>query len=216
MSLFAWQKREVNMRRIFVSLALLSLATLAWSAPPAFAPTQDAAAVARILATLPAARLAEIPASVIEAVLRGDIPAAQFAVSLGLAQPVTAMGAPSELQAKQFITHWLDHYICLGAGIGEDYVGETSINGRCSGQRMSDGPSAPFINPNYFRRRFYFRTEINKGHVPPRIIFLIKFPVDLDNFLTMINPTQKKVLLKNNFRFRCGNNHFCLGVIFLC
>jgi len=138
------------MRRVFHVYVLLALATFAWSAPPGSLPTWDAAAGARILATLPATRLAEIPPSVIEAVLRGDIPAERFAASLGLAQPVTAMGAPSELQAKQFITHWLDHYICLGAGIGEDYVGETSINGRCSGQRMSDGPSAPFINPNYY------------------------------------------------------------------
>jgi len=98
---------------------------------------------------IPPQRLAEIPASVIEAVLRGDIPAERFAASLGLAQPVTAMGAPSELQAKQFITHWLDHYLCLGAGIDEDYVGETSINGRCSGRKMSDGPSAPFLNSSY-------------------------------------------------------------------
>jgi hypothetical protein len=111
---------------------------------------QDTAAGARILGIIPPQRLAEIPASVIEAVLRGDIPAERFVASLGLAQPVTAMGAPSELQAKQFITHWLDHYTCLGAGIDEDYVDEASINGRCSGQQMSDGPSAPVLYPTYY------------------------------------------------------------------
>jgi hypothetical protein len=99
---------------------------------------------------IPAQRLAEIPASVIEAVLRGDFPAERFAASLGLAQPVRAMGAPSELQAKQFITHWLDHYTCLGAGVDEDYVGEASIDGRCSGQTMTDNSSAPTLHPTYY------------------------------------------------------------------
>lgn len=150
MFLFAWQEWEADMRRVFHVFALLSIAASGWSAPPVFAPTQDAAAAARILATLPAARLAEIPASVIDAVLRGEIPAAQFAASLGLLQPVTAMGAPSELHAKQFITHWLDNYWCLGAGIDEDYVGEASINGRCSNQKMSNGASAPILYPSYY------------------------------------------------------------------
>jgi hypothetical protein len=54
------------------------------------------------------------------------------------------------LQAKQFITHWLDHYFCFGAGIDEDYVGEANINGRCSRQQLSDGPSAPLLNSNYY------------------------------------------------------------------
>jgi len=138
------------MRRVFHVFALLSIAASGWSAPPAFAPTQDAAAAARILATLRAARLAEIPASAIDAVLRGEIPAAQVAASLGLAQPVTAMGAPSALQAKQFITHWLDHYTCLGAGIDEDYVDEASIDGRCSNKPMSDGVTAQYLGPDYF------------------------------------------------------------------
>ena len=102
---------------------------------------------------IPPQRLAEIPASVIDAVLRGEIPAERFAASLGLPQPVTAMGTPTELQVKQFITHWLDHYTCLGAGIDEDYVGEASINGRCSGQRMADGPSAAYLDPAYYTDR---------------------------------------------------------------
>jgi len=137
------------MRKIFVSLALLSIATLASSAPPGSLCTQDAAAGARILAMIPPQRLVEIPASVIDAVLRGEIPAERFASSLGLAQPATAVGAPSELQTKQFITHWLDHHTCLGAGIDEDYVDEASINGRCSGQKMSDGPAAPILDAEY-------------------------------------------------------------------
>jgi hypothetical protein len=138
------------MRRTFLSLAILSIATSSWSAPPECPRSQDAVTGARILGMIPTERLAGIPASVTEAVLRGKIPAAQFAAVLGLAQPVTAMGAPSELQAKQFIIHWLDHSICLGAGIDEDVVGEASINGRCSAQRMSDGPAAPFLYPNYY------------------------------------------------------------------
>jgi hypothetical protein len=138
------------MRRTFVPFALLLVATFSWGAPPASLPTQDAAAGARILALIPPQRLAQIPAPVIEAVLRGEIPAEQFAASLGLARPVTGMGAPSELQAKQFITHWLDHYTCLEAGIDEDVVGEASINGRCSDQKMSDGPSAPMLYPDYY------------------------------------------------------------------
>jgi len=138
------------MRRTFLSLAILSIATSSWSAPPKGPPSQDAAAGARILGMIPAERLVGIPASAIDAVLRGEIPAAQFAASLGVAPPVTAMGAPSELQAKQFITHWLDHYICLGAGIDEDLVGEASIGGRCSRQRMTDDPSAPILYPSYY------------------------------------------------------------------
>ena len=138
------------MRKIFVSFALLSLAVSAWSAPPGFAPPQDAAAGAQILGMIPAERLAGIPATVIDAVLRGEIPPELFAASLGLAVPVTTMGAPSELQAKQFITHWVDHYTCLGAGIDEDFVDEASIDGRCSSQKMSDGPSAPSIVPTYY------------------------------------------------------------------
>jgi len=138
------------MRRTFLSLAILSIATSSWSAPPEGPPSQNAAAGARILGMIPAARLAGIPASAIDAVLRGEIPAAQFAASLGFAAPITTMGASTDLQAKQFITHWLDHYTCLGAGIDEDYVGEASINGRCSGQKMSDGPSAPILYPTYY------------------------------------------------------------------
>jgi hypothetical protein len=121
----------------------------AWGAPPGFDPARDSAAGTRILALIPPQRLTEIPAPVIDAVLRGEIPTAPFAASLGLVRPVTAMDAPSELQAKQFITHWLDHYICLGAGIDEDYVEEASIDGRCSGQKMSDGPAAPILDANY-------------------------------------------------------------------
>jgi len=102
------------------------------------------------MGTIPAEQLAGIPATVIDAVLRGEIPAAQFAASLGLAAPITTMGAPSELQAKQFITHWLNHYTCLGAGIDEDYVGEATITGRCSCQKVSDGPSAPIVYPGYY------------------------------------------------------------------
>jgi hypothetical protein len=68
------------------------------------------------------------------------------------------MGAPSQLQAKQFITHWLDHYTCLGAGIDEDYLGEATIDGRCSGQRMADGPSAPVVYPNSYTNALGFVT----------------------------------------------------------
>ena len=138
------------MRRIFVASMFGLLAAFAWSEPPELLLTRDTAAGARILATLPATQLAAIPASVIEAMLCGEIPAARFAASLGLATPVTAMGAPSELQDKQFITHWLGHYTCLGARIDEDIVDEASIDGRCSNQKMSDGPSARNLYPCYY------------------------------------------------------------------
>ena len=134
------------MRRMVVLFALLACATFAWSAPPV---TREAAAGARILAMLPAERLEGIPAPALDAILRGEIPAAQFAASLGLAPPVTTLGTPTELQAKQFISHWLYHYTCLGAGIDEDIVDEASIDGRCSGQKMSDGAAAPTLYPIY-------------------------------------------------------------------
>ena len=137
------------MRRLLFSLALLSVATLASSARPGSLCARDATAAAQVLAMIPPQRVAEIPASAIDAVLRGEIPAEQFAASLGLAQPVAAVGAPSELQAKHFITHWLNHSTCLGAGIDEDYVGEGSIRGGCSGQKMSDGPAAPILDAGY-------------------------------------------------------------------
>lgn len=136
------------MRKLVAVAALLCLTSLAWGAPQAMTQAQDAAAGAQILAKLPPDRLAQIPRPTVEAVLRGEIPAAEFARSLGLG-PVTAMGTPTELQAKAFITHWLDHYTCVAAGINEDIVGESSIDGRCSTQQISDGPSAPYGYPDY-------------------------------------------------------------------
>ena len=138
------------MRRIFVALVVGLLAAFAGSEPPELLRSRDAAAGARALTTLPATRLAEIPTPVMEAFLCGEIPAARFADSLGLATPVTATGAPSELQDKQFITHWLGHYTCLGAGIDEDVVDEATIDGRCSNQKMSDGLSARMLYPCYY------------------------------------------------------------------
>jgi hypothetical protein len=138
------------MSRTLVLFAVLSLAMPGFSAPPGSLPMQHALAGAQILAMLPAQKLAQIPPSVIDAVLLGDIPAERFAASLGLASPATAMGTPTDLQTKQFITHWLSRYLCLVSRIDQDYVDEASINGRCSGQNMSDGPSAPFLYPTYY------------------------------------------------------------------
>jgi hypothetical protein len=137
------------MRRAIVLLASLLVAVSSLSAPPGSLPKQDIDAGAGFLAMLPPQRLAQVPPAVIDAVRRAKIPTERFAGSQGFALPFTVMGAPSDLQSKQFITHWLDHYICLGAGIDEDYVDEASIKGRCSGQKMSDGPAAPIVDPEY-------------------------------------------------------------------
>jgi hypothetical protein len=138
------------MRRMFFLVPLLLVAASSPGSPPPYGPTQAADPGARVLAMLPPERPAQIPTQTINAVLRGDIAAQRFAVSLGLRPTVKAMGTLSELQAKQFIIHWLDHFTCLEAGIDDDIVNETHIEGHCSGQPMSDGPSAPFLNSDYY------------------------------------------------------------------
>jgi hypothetical protein len=146
----AYQEAEAEMRWTYFLVPLLLVAPSSPGTPPPFVPIGDAHAGVRILSMLPPQRLHEISPAVIDAVLRGDTPRDRLAALLGTRGPVTAMGAPTDLQAKQFITHWLDHFICLGSGIEEDYVDEATIDGRCSGQPMSDGPSAPFLDPDYY------------------------------------------------------------------
>lgn len=124
-----------------IGIAWVAFATAAGGAPP-----QEGR---RALASVPAERLAEVPAPTINAVLSGEIAPAEFLQSMRMA-PAVRGATVQPLQEKQYISHWLTSYECVSAGINEDVVGESSINGRCSIQALGDGSSAPTVYPNYF------------------------------------------------------------------
>lgn len=119
--------------------ALSLAAVVAFSAPVA------PMTLEQVLALAPPELLAQIPAETLEEVRQGAIPLEEFARSLGI--PAGPLAAPSELQEKQFITHWLYHYPGLSAAIDEDPVGEASISGRCSSLPITDAPRAPRMDP---------------------------------------------------------------------
>jgi len=135
------------MNRILVAISVLAIVSGAAAAP---APRPAAAGLtgAAILAKLPADKLAQIPQPTLDAVLNGEIPAAEFAASLGMGR--ARINAMTTLQQKQFITHWLYHYDCIPGGIDDDLVNEATIDGRCSEQKMADGANAPSVGPGYW------------------------------------------------------------------
>ncbi len=90
-------------------------------------------------------------------VLAGRVSLEEFASTIGA--PLFSAGASGHLAAqamttplyeKQFITHWLTHYYAIPSTIDEDRVGEAGIDGRCSGQRMTDNPASPSLEINYW------------------------------------------------------------------
>jgi hypothetical protein len=128
----------------------LGVATAAAAVEPTVVDQARAAADGRqVLARIPADKLAKLPAPVIDAVLKGEIPAAEFAASVGFGPPVRALGTPSALETQQFIEHWLYHYTALKGGINDDIVGEATINGRCSEQKFADGANAPSMDVEF-------------------------------------------------------------------
>ena len=143
------------MKKILPTVCLVVLANAVAAAPPPR--TAQPLSAAALLAKLPAAMLARVPQPTLDAVLRGEIPAERFAASLGLA--TVRPESMTELQQKQFVTHWLYHYTCLVGGIDDDLVNEATIDGRCSGQRMADGASAPSVTPY-----FYSGSAIESGY----------------------------------------------------
>jgi hypothetical protein len=139
------------MRTSSLALGVLLVAALATAAEPVVVDQARAAAEGRqVLARIPAERLAKLPAPVIDGVLKGEIPAAEFAAAFGFGPPVRALGTPSQLESKQFVTHWLYHYPALKGGINDDLVGESTINGRCSEQKFADGANAPSMDSSYW------------------------------------------------------------------
>lgn len=97
----------------------------------------------QVLARIPAEILRGLPPAAIEGLLSGEIPAQDFLASLGVPDP-RALGAPSDLQAKQFITHWVCHNTCIVAGINDDPYNELAITGRCTGLPMTTAAGAPY------------------------------------------------------------------------
>ncbi len=84
--------------------------------------------------------------------LAGRVSLDEFAATIGA--PLFSAGATAEvgghamatpLFEKQFITHWLTHYYTLPSTIDEDRVTEAGIDGRCSGQGMTDNPASPAL-----------------------------------------------------------------------
>lgn len=135
----------MDTRRLTLVVAIGALAVAAT------APGSQATG-AQVLARLPSELVAQIPQPTVEGLLDGSIPADEFLASLGQAADPRAL-APTELQEKQYITHWLYHYTCLRAAIAEDVIGEASISGRCSGERLTDDPDAPSMSASYWSNR---------------------------------------------------------------
>ncbi len=132
-------------------LLLLSGAALA-------APTDQCARhAAEVVSSFSPEMLQRAQPELIAAVLAGRVSLDEFAGTIGA--PLFAAGAIGDLvgQAmvtplyeKQFITHWLTHYYTISSTIDEDLVGEAGIDGRCSGQRMTDNPASPTLDIYYW------------------------------------------------------------------
>ncbi len=129
--------------------ALLTLAAVI--VPPGGAITLE-----QVLASAPPELVTQIQPHTLEAVREGEIPLEEFARSLGIS--VFPQAAPTELQEKQFITHWLYHYYALSAGIDEDPVGEATISGRCSSLPITDVPQAPTMGAELWRDKMIYTT----------------------------------------------------------
>lgn len=102
-----------------------------------------------VLSRLPSSVVGQIPAPAIDALASGEMSEYEFLDSLGMSLLLPDR-APTELQEKQFITHWLYHYTCLRAGIGETPVTEADITGRCSSDKLTDDAAAPSMSYGYW------------------------------------------------------------------
>lgn len=113
---------------------------------------QDAATpqptVQEVLARMPRQALLQLPSGALQGALDGSISPAELAEMAGLFAPVRP-DVMTALQQKQFVTHWLTHTTAIVEGLNEDTVGIASIDGRCSGQPIGNGPKAPYVSATY-------------------------------------------------------------------
>lgn len=120
-------------------------------------PDQCASSPGDLLSAFPPDMLQRAQPELLADALAGRVSLEEFAGTIGA--PLFSMGTGDNLNGqamttplyeKQFITHWLTHYVSVQGTIDEDRVGEAGIDGRCSGQRMTDNPASPSLDINYW------------------------------------------------------------------
>ncbi len=131
-----------------LAVVSLTIAIQAQAAPPSAAAVPTISAQ-QALAQVPPHLLRELPPATMEALASGALSGNELLASLGL-RPAAAALVPPDGQSKAFILHWMYNYTCLIAGIDDDIVGEASIDGRCSGQPMTNTAGAPSPSASYW------------------------------------------------------------------
>ncbi len=132
---------------------LLFLSAAALGAPP----DRCANTLGEVLSSFSPEMLQRAEAQLISDLLAGRLSPDEFAASVGsphfsaaASGDLAGQAMTTPLYEKQFITHWLAHYSTIPSTIDEDRVGEAGIDGRCSGQMMTDNPASPTLDINYW------------------------------------------------------------------
>jgi len=132
--------READMKTRFQIVALTILViTFAWVLPASSA------------GEVPVRSTGVLPPDVVEEFAGRPLPPLEALVEAGRlpASPEATASGAANLDPRGRVMHWLGHFTFLHGSLGDDLVGETSLQPVCGGQPISSVPDAPTLYWGY-------------------------------------------------------------------